>query len=200
VTSILWLARSRQVCSSHHLPICVLNGERPTVSSEPEIARMSPRSHASVPGSPRGLAQPRLVADLALYGEALLLRRGRRSRLRADPGRQILRGGVGRAEVPMSRRRFLIASGAAIASPVLMVPLDGARGSPSESIPIVGGTLRRLTEPGASDNRATYLPDGSSPRRALKWRSCSRALEDSGRPLPGMEYSGRGSRSPPPIG
>src|ERR1700730_1737928 len=28
-------------------------------------------------------------------------------------------------------------------------------------------------------------------RRALKWRSCSRALEDSGRPLPGMEYSGR---------
>jgi len=28
-------------------------------------------------------------------------------------------------------------------------------------------------------------------RRALKWRSCSRALEDSGRPRPGMEYSGR---------
>jgi hypothetical protein len=28
-------------------------------------------------------------------------------------------------------------------------------------------------------------------RRALKWRSCSRALEDSGRPLPGVEYSGR---------
>jgi TolB protein len=62
----------------------------------------------------------------------------------------------------MNRRRFLIASGAAIASPVRMVPLDGARGSPSESAPIVGGTLGRLTEPGASDNRATYLPDGNS--------------------------------------
>src|ERR1700736_3787293 len=38
-------------------------------------------------------------------------------------------------------------------------------------------------------------------RRALKWRSCSRALEDSGRPLPGMEYSGRPlPDSPEPAG
>ena len=54
----------------------------------------------------------------------------------------------------MNRRQFLMSSGAVIAPPSLTIPVDGARAAPLD------GALKRLTEPGAGDNRATYLPDG----------------------------------------
>jgi Tol biopolymer transport system component len=57
----------------------------------------------------------------------------------------------------MDRRRFLAAAGAATVLPVDDV-WCGSASSTGSGVP---GVLRRLTKPGAGDNRATFMPDGA---------------------------------------
>jgi Tol biopolymer transport system component len=61
----------------------------------------------------------------------------------------------------MDRRRLLIATGAIVAAP--LVGSAGQNSTSKAAAPAeIRGSLRRLTAPGASDNRATFMPDGKT--------------------------------------
>src|SRR5215813_14276221 len=82
-----------------------------------------------------------------------------------NQSRTVTRYGKGRrarcGEKCMDRRRLLIATGAIVAAP--LVGSAGQISASKAAAPAeIRGNLRRLTAPGASDNRATFMPDGKT--------------------------------------
>jgi TolB protein len=61
----------------------------------------------------------------------------------------------------MDRRHFLGAA-SAVASAQLLVPGSLLSASGAAEARELRGTLRRVTEPGSGDNRATFMPDGKT--------------------------------------
>ena len=61
----------------------------------------------------------------------------------------------------MDRRHFLAAA-SAVASAQLFGPGSSVSASGAAEARELRGTLRRLTEPGSGDNRATFMPDGKT--------------------------------------
>jgi TolB protein len=84
----------------------------------------------------------------------------------------------------MDRRHFVLAGGALAAMPPL-AEVWRASATHAGAGDEISGTMRRLTEPGRGDNRATYMPDGTTLLFASKRTGKSQlwAMDpDGGRP------------------